>query len=461
VVTLRDVTESRRMQDELYRQATRDALTGLSNREVFVASAQQAIERAARDGRIATVIVAELDDFKMVNNTMGHTAGDELLVAVGQRLRQAVAALGDGTARPMVARLGGDEFAIWVEAASQEDIDRVVETVMSSVTEPFLLTPGAVTVTTSVGVATATDDADAQELLRQADLAVYVAKDAGKGRSLRYETSLHSAVVDRLRLRTDLEEAVAEGSFVLAYQPIVELATSRTTGFEALVRWRHPVRGLLGPGEFIGLAEESGLIVPLGGWVLHHAIKEASRWQRWRPETYVSVNVSARQLRAPGFVEQVRTQLAASGLPATSLTLEITESLLANERGVGEALATLRGDGVRVAIDDFGTGFSSLSYLRQLPVDVLKLDKSFVDTMTISKEQHAIMKTIIQLARTLDLEVVAEGVERSEDLVLLLAMGCGFGQGYLLSRPMDYHDAVRWLRKEVAGAVAKGRSAVR
>jgi EAL domain-containing protein (putative c-di-GMP-specific phosphodiesterase class I) len=239
-----------------------------------------------------------------------------------------------------------------------------------------------------------------------------VAKDAGKGRSLRYEASLHSAVVDRLRLRTDLEEAVADGSFVLNYQPIVELATSRTVGFEALVRWRHPVRGLLGPGEFIGLAEESGLIVPLGGWVLHHAIKEASQWQRWRPETYVSVNVSARQLRAPGFVEQVRTQLSASGLPPTNLTLEVTESLLANERGVGEALATLRADGVRVAIDDFGTGFSSLSYLRQLPVDVLKLDKSFVDTMTSSREQHAIMKTIIQLARTLDLEVVAEGVER-------------------------------------------------
>jgi diguanylate cyclase (GGDEF)-like protein/PAS domain S-box-containing protein len=459
VVTLRDVTESRRMQDELYRQATRDALTGLSNREVFVASAQQAIERASREGRIATVIVTELDDFKMVNNTMGHTAGDELLVAVGQRLRQAVAGLGDETARPMVARLGGDEFAIWVEAASQEDIDRVVQAVLSSVTEPFLLTPGAVSVTTSVGVATAIDDADAQELLRQADLAVYVAKDAGKGRSLRYEASLHSAVVDRLRLRTDLEEAVADGSFVLNYQPIVELATSRTVGFEALVRWRHPVRGLLGPGEFIGLAEESGLIVPLGGWVLHHAIKQASQWQRWRPETYVSVNVSARQLRAPGFVEQVRTQLSASGLPPTNLTLEVTESLLANERGVGEALATLRADGVRIAIDDFGTGFSSLSYLRQLPVDVLKLDKSFVDTMTSSREQHAIMKTIIQLARTLDLEVVAEGVERSEDLVLLIAMGCGFGQGYLLSRPMEYNDAVRWLRKQAAGAVATGRSA--
>jgi diguanylate cyclase (GGDEF)-like protein len=390
---------------------------------------------------------------------MGHTAGDELLVAVGQRLRQALDGLGGPTAPPLVARLGGDEFAVWVEGTSEDDVDRAVQTVMSSVAEPFLLTPGAVTVTTSVGVATAADDADAQELLRQADLAVYVAKDAGKGRSLRYEASLHSAVVDRLRLRTDLEEAVADGSFVLVYQPIVELATGLTVGFEALVRWRHPVRGLLGPGEFIALAEESGLIVPLGGWVMHHAIKEAVKWQRWRPGTYVSVNVSARQLRAPGFVDTVRTQLAATGLPPSSLTLEVTESMLANERGVGEALASLRADGVCVAIDDFGTGFSSLSYLRQLPVDVLKLDKSFVDTMTISKEQHAIMKTIIQLARTLHLDVVAEGVERSEDLVLLTAMGCGYGQGYLLSRPMDDDDAMRWLRKQVAGAVASGRSA--
>jgi PAS domain S-box-containing protein len=474
VVTLRDVTESRRMQDELYRQATLDALTGLPNREVFVGMAQRAIDRTSGREAIAAVIVAELDDFKMVNNTMGHGAGDELLVVVGQRLNEAVrteharrasrqARGGDGgLGRPewVVARLGGDEFAAFIDAGSQADVDHIVDVIMHCFNQPFVLSRGEVTVGASIGVATTLEQADAQELLRQADLAVYVAKDAGKGRSLRYEASLHSAVVDRLRLRTDLEQAVVDGAFVLDYQPIVALTTGHTAGFEALVRWQHPVRGLLSPVEFIELAEESGLIVPLGEWVLRHAVQAAARWHELRPQgsPHVSVNVSARQFRAPGFVELVRAELAESRLPPASLTLEITESLLVREGGVGEALNTLRADGVKVAIDDFGTGFSSLSYLRALPVDVLKLDKSFVDTITSSHEQHAIITAITQLARVLDLEVVAEGIETLEELDVLVAMGCGFGQGYLLSRPMSYGDAVRWLREDAPAPVGTGRT---
>ncbi len=477
VVTLRDVTESRRMQDELYRQATLDALTGLANREVFVTAAQSAMSSDSGRGRLATVIVTELDDFKRVNNTMGHGAGDELLVAVGQRMHDAVWSGRQGLddhadrRRPgasevpgwRVARLGGDEFAAYVDAADEAEVDEVVAAIVDCFAEPFTLSRGAITMTASIGVSTATGSADVQELLRQADLAVYVAKDAGKGRSMRYEATLHTAVVDRLRLRADLEQAVTDGDFVLDYQPIVALNTGRTVGFEALVRWRHPVRGLLSPGAFIEVAEESGLIVPLGAWVLRHAVEAASGWQRLRPDTnpYVSVNVSARQFLAPGFVEQVRRELVRSGLPPSSLVLEITESLLVREGGVDETLNTLRADGIRVAIDDFGTGFSSLSYLRRLPVDVLKLDKSFVDTITSSREQHAIFTAICQLGQALDLDIVAEGIERLEELDVVTGVGCGFGQGFLLSRPLSYGGAVRWLQEDVSAPVGTSRASHR
>ena len=484
-VTLRDVTQGRQMQDELYRQATLDALTGLPNREAFVGAAQRAIGRAVRQDAVASVIVVELDDFKVVNNTMGHAAGDELLVAVGQRLADAFRAeqslnsdrsdralsgaldrsgalglLDVGEVEWIVARLGGDEFAGCIDVFGQERVDEVIAAIMGCFAQPFTLTHGVATLSASVGVAISTESDDAQELLRQADLAVYVAKDAGKGRSLRYEASLHVSVVDRLRLRNDLEKAVSDGAFQLDYQPIVDLNHGNTVGFEALVRWPHPVRGLLSPLAFIDLAEETGLIVPLGDWVLQHALQAAARWQRLHPDRapYVSVNVSARQFRAPGFADLVRRRLALTGLPPGSLVLEITESMLVREGGVGEALNTLRADGIKVAIDDFGTGFSSLSYLQQLPVDVLKLDKSFADTVTSSREQHAILTAVIQLARALDLDVVAEGIESDDELNVLVSMGCGFGQGYLLSRPLSYGGAVRWLRDMVATPVDRSRT---
>ncbi len=458
VVTLRDVTESRRLQDELYRRATYDSLTGLPNREVFLVSAQVAIDQAVAEGQVAGVLVAELDEFRMVNNTMGQGAGDELLTMVGSRLGGALRSteLVAPADRPelTVARSGGDEFAACLSGISSEaDIHRAVTAVMDCFADPFALSQGVVSVTASVGVAMASETTDSRELLREADLAVAVAKDAGRGRSLQYEASLHAAVADRVRLRSDLEQAVTGGNFALEYQPIFALSTRRTAGFEALVRWDHPTRGRLAPAEFIGLAEDSGLIVPLGEWVLHHAIEAAAVWQHERGGVgpYLSVNVSAKQLRTPGFVDLVRAELAASELPSDRLTLEITESLLVRGGGVDEELAELRADGVRVAIDDFGTGFSSLSYLRQLPVDVLKLDKSFVDTVTSSKEQYAILTAVTQLAQALNLEVVAEGIETDDEMHVLTVMGCGFGQGYVLSRPMSSSDAIRWLRDEVAG----------
>ncbi len=469
VVTLRDVTESRRMQDELYRRATYDSLTGLPNRDVFLLATQRSIDQSRLDGGRAGVVVTQLDDFKLVNNTMGHHAGDELLAMVGRRL--AAAMRDQPLATPIngaewtVARLGGDEFGTCIAGvADQRDIDRVVSAVMQCFREPFALDHGAVTLGASIGVAMSHGGTDSRELLRQADLALSFAKDAGKGRVTQYEESLHTLVVDRMQLRGDLERAVAEGAFRLEYQPIVELPwqyksqpadgperSQRTAGFEALIRWHHPERGPLSPAQFIALAEESGLIVPLGRWVLHHAIRTAAGWPGGREHgPYVSVNVSARQLRDPGFVGLVRDELAASGLPPQRLVIEITESLLARGGGVADELARLRADGVRIAIDDFGTGFSSLSYLRQLPVDVIKLDKSFVDTVAVSSEQYAVIATVTQLARTLKLDVVAEGIETEDELDVLSTVGCGYGQGYVVSRPMSHDDAVRWLAKEFA-----------
>ncbi|WP_432824864.1 EAL domain-containing protein [Dactylosporangium sp. CA-092794] len=464
VVTLRDVTERSRLQAELYQRATFDALTGLPNREVFLTRVQEAVASGAETGATVGVLIVELDDFKVVNDTFGHGAGDALLVAVGQRLTEALRAV-DGSygAAGTVARLGGDEFAALVRrAGTPADVERVAERVLQSFKPPFELAHGTVTATASIGVATTAEAESAQDLLRHADLAVYVAKDAGRDRWRRYESSLHSAVVERHKLRADLDRAIADEAFLLHFQPIVTLADDRTRGFEALVRWNHPTRGPVPPDEFISVAEESGLIVPLGGWVLSNAIKSAAQWRISYPdeEIYVSVNVSARQFRTPDFAQWVLAEIDRMGLPPGGLLLEMTESLLLHDDGeVTAELEALRQAGVRIAIDDFGTGFSSLSYLRRLPVDVLKLDKSFIDTVVSSAEQHAVVDMIVQLARILKLQVVAEGIETGAERELLKSMGCDHGQGYLFSRPLSYGDASEWLSDDASGSQRGGRTA--
>jgi diguanylate cyclase (GGDEF)-like protein len=405
-----------------------------------------------------------LDDFTVVNNTMGHATGDELLVAVGQRLGSAVRSRGGGRHwnHGPVARLGGDEFAVLIEpVSSPADVESVAERLTGVFAEPFALRQGMVAAAASVGAATTAEAHDAQELMRQADLAMYVAKGAGKARWVRYSGDLHAAVVERLELRTELDRAIADGAFELHYQPIVALPTGHTVGFEALVRWNHPTRGMIPPMKFIDLAEECGLIVPLGSWVLHHAIEAAAQWRRIRPADapYVSVNVSAKQFRGTGFVEQVHHELASSGLPANSLCVEVTESVLILDDGHAEEdLFGLRQEGVHIAIDDFGTGFSALSYLRRLPADLLKLDKSFIDTIATVRKQYEVVDAIVRLATTLHLEVVAEGIETREEYDLLKDMGCGFGQGYLMSRPMRYGDTSRWLLEDTS-PVGTGRTA--
>jgi diguanylate cyclase (GGDEF)-like protein/PAS domain S-box-containing protein len=444
VLTMRDVTERRRLEQELIRRAYVDPLTGLGNRLHFHEAVQQSATRAARTGVTAGVLIINLDDFKIVNDTMGHDMGDELLVAVSRRLVETVQ---DGGA---VARLGADEFGVVMDQARDlAEIEQLVEKVMAAFAVPFLVSHSAVTAQLSIGVATTADAADGHQLLSQADIALGTAKSTGKARWRRYETSLHLEVLERMQLRTELDQALADGAFKLAYQPIVDLHTGRTCGFEALARWEHPRRGTVPPLEFIQLAEESGLIVPLGAWVLRTAVTAAAGWLGLRPtdRSYISVNVSVRQFRTPGFVDQVLTELVRSGLPAECLVLEITESLLlADQEQIRADLTTLRQAGIGVSIDDFGTGYSSLSYLHQVPVDALKLDKSFVDTISTSSQQFDLVNGIVQMAGTLQLDVVAEGIETSEDLALLIEAGCRFGQGYLFARPMSHGDATEWVR---------------
>jgi len=445
VLTLRDVTERRQMERELTHRAFHDSLTGLANRVLFKDRVDRALARARRDGAVVGVLFIDLDDFKVVNDTLGHGSGDEFLVAVAQRLT--------GLLRECdtAARLGGDEFAILIEDGTHPaDIEKVAEAVVAVFAGPFALTNGVTSGAASIGVATTAEAGNAQELMRHADLALYAAKGAGKAQWRRYQGILHTAMLERLDLRAALDQAVVDGAFTLRYQPIVSLAGGDLVGFEALVRWRHPTRGVIPPSQFIDVAEESGLIVPLGNWVLEHALADAAQWLRTAPAEswqYLSVNVSAQQFRTPTFVADVRRALTSADIPPHRLVLEITESLLLRKDDhVFADLLVLRELGVKIAIDDFGTGYSSLSYLRQLPVDILKIDKSFLDDMIGSEQQTAVVDAIVRLADTLDLLVIAEGIEEPAHRDLLARIGCRFGQGYLFGRPMPSAEAARWMQ---------------
>ncbi|MBE1487098.1 putative bifunctional diguanylate cyclase/phosphodiesterase [Plantactinospora soyae] len=445
VLTMRDVTERVRLEQELTHRAVHDTLTGLANRASYQDQVYEAVEKARDGDRTVGALSIDLDEFTAVNDTHGHAIGDALLVAAGQRLREIV------SPNDLVARLGGDEFAVLVrDADGPEQVEQVADRLVQALAEPLEFGDTVVNGSVSVGVATTDDASDAGELLQRADLALYVAKGAGKGRWCRYQSELHTAIVERLELRAALTEAVEKLSFSVEYQPIVDMRTGVAVGFEALARWHHPARGPVPPEQFIGLAEETGLIEPIGDWVLRQAVGAAARWHADRGERgtpYVSINVSARQLRTPGFVATVRAALAAADVPPDRVMLEITESLLLrDEEPVWSELSELRAHGLRVAIDDFGTGFSSLSYLQQMPADVLKIDRSFTETVASSRRQRLLVEGIIRLAGTLGLDIIAEGVETEAVRTILLDMGCSSGQGYLFSRPLRDPDALRWLR---------------
>ncbi|MFF3837715.1 aminotransferase class I/II-fold pyridoxal phosphate-dependent enzyme [Streptomyces sp. NPDC001930] len=461
VLTLRDVTEQRKLERELTHRAFHDSLTGLPNRVLLLERVERALLRGRRESTLTCMLFVDLDDFKVVNDTMGHSVGDELLVAVARRLTS-VLRLTD-----TAARLGGDEFAVLIEGAREpRDAETLAAEIVHTLSQPFHLTDGAVSVSTSVGIATVLDSAHAEELLGHADLALYAAKAAGKKRWRLFHPEFHSRLVARHELQAGMDTAIADHAFALRYQPIVEVRDGAPAGLEALIRWPHARRGMVPPDQFIALAEESGHIMPLGAWVLEHAALDIARWQRARPRKaplYASVNVSARQFRDPGFLEGVRRTLRSSGLAPGSLVLELTETvLMRRDAQIRTTMAALKDLGVSIAIDDFGTGFSSLSYLREFPIDVLKVDKSFIDNITTDPQQVALVEGIVRIADVLGLQVVAEGIEHEEQRALLADMGCRYGQGYLFARPMTAHQAESYLHGAApAGERPPARPAVR
>ncbi len=469
VVTTRDVTAQKRLEHQLQHNAFHDALTGLANRALFSDRLDHALARSDRAAASLAVLFVDLDDFKSVNDSAGHAAGDELLVAVAGRLRDQL--------RPgdTIARLGGDEFAVLLE-----DTDSAAATVAADRLQAALVGvgPDGAAVAASIGIAVgAAGQHDAAELLRSADVAMYAAKQAGKGRSAVFEPDMDAAIVGQLQLKAELTRALADSEFVVHYQPTVELTTGRMAGVEALVRWQHPDRGLVPPGDFVPLAEQSGLVVPLGRYVLTEACRQMRAWHDRHPgarHLTVAVNLSARELEEPGLVDAVRTALRVTGLDPARLTLEITETLLLVDLPRTVAVLTeLRALGLRLAIDDFGTGYSSLAYLEQLPVQVLKIDKSFVDRIAEpagaddGRPTSVMVAAISQLGHTLHLEMVAEGVEHAEQAVALRVLGCQYGQGYVFSRPLPpgaleelVQAGTGWADLVVAPAVAVREPAV-
>ncbi len=434
VLTLRDVTEEHALAEQLAHEAFHDALTGLANRALFADRLDHAIAR--RDSTLA-VMFLDLDDFKHVNDTRGHTVGDRLLVVVTERLR--------ATLRPgdTAARLGGDEFAILMEDTDLAAAEAVAARILQTLSDPVDIDGDSWSVRASIGISVAEPaTATGEELLRDADVAMYWAKEQGKGRVSVFDAERRATALERISLRTDLVRALEAEEFVLHYQPTVDLGTRAITGFEALVRWDHPRRGLLPPKEFIAAAEASGHIVPLGSWVLREACTAALGLQREGSSVTMAVNVSAQQLLCPGFVEEVASVLADTGLDAGLLVLEITESVLLDDvESAAQALHGLRGLGASIAIDDFGTGYSSLSYLSQLPIDILKVDKSFVDGITLDGHAASLTLAILEMSRTLHMVTVAEGVETPEQAAWLEDQACGRGQGYLWSRPVPLDEA--------------------
>lgn len=442
-----------------------DTLTGLANRTRLVERITASVAAAAnwtrdatgtaagrRDGQLA-VMLLDMDDFRLVNDVSGHSVGDEVLVAVARRLVREL------TRHDLVARFGGDEFAILIgPSPAGRDLPALLNSLITAMAEPIVVAGRSIEVSACIGLSTldsptGTDPVAAdparvgQEMLRQAGLALQAAKESGPGQSCRYESEKHGRMVERIRLREALARAVTEGAFALQYQPIVRLDSGAIVGFEALVRWEHPTRGLVAPSEFIALAEETGLIEPIGDLVLRTAVAAAVRWRAATgAEAYVSVNVSARQFRTPGFAERVDRVLTAAALPTSLLMLEITESVLMREDDhVWGELATLRNTGVRLAIDDFGTGFSSLSYLEQTPIDIIKIDKSFVNTLVTSDRQRTVVEGIVLMAEKLGLHVVAEGIETQDERDLLAQMHCPYGQGYLYAVPLTDAQATSYL----------------
>ena len=465
VWSFRDVTERRSLEDALAHQAFHDSLTGLANQALFRDRVEHALARIGRSDTHVAVLFLDLDNFKTVNDSLGHRAGDELLIAATARLTSCLR-VGDTS-----ARLGGDEFAVLIEdTVGSEEAVSVAGRMVEILREPFSIAGQEVFLSASIGIAFDSPGTGCDQLLRNADLAMYTAKGLGKGRFEVFAPEMHTVALERLEVAADLRRAIERDELIVHYQPIVTLADSAMVAVEALVRWQHPERGLLGPDTFVSLAEDCGLIEEVGRWILNEACTQTVRWHMEYPRTdplRVSVNVSPRQLRDPQIIADVADALLASGLPPHLLTLEITEGAMMDDTEVALVhLEALKDLGVRLAVDDFGTGYSSLSYLQRFPIDVLKIDRSFVQRMDHGPEESSLARAIVRLAQTLRLVAVAEGIENETQADLLRRLGCQLGQGYLFSAPQTVAELDATLRAEVdasakallasAGQVAAG-----
>ena len=438
---IRVETELDSRSEQLAYLSTHDQLTGLPNRTLILDRAEQMLSRARRNGSPVAALYVNVDNFTVINDTLGHGAGDELLRGVAARL--------DGLVRDSDAlgRLGGDEFVLVAEEASLDaGAELIAERLLEALRTPFAIGAAELAVTASIGCATGAR-ASAEELLGDAEIASHRAKAEGKDRCVMFEAGMQDVVQRQAALEQDLRGAIEREEFFLVYQPTFDLRGMNPTGVEALIRWRSPTRGLVQPNDFIPQLEQSGLIVPVGRWVLERACAQGAAWRAAGHPVGVAVNVSARQLDGDEFVAVVEQALASSGIDAQALTLEITETaLMRNALETARRLEAIKKLGVRIAIDDFGTGYSSLSHLQRFPVDALKIDRSFLSQLAENPEGETLLRTLVQLGKALSIETLAEGIERSEELTLLQEEDCDSGQGYLFAKPLDADEAERFLR---------------
>ncbi len=444
-----EIFQRHQLESKLRHDALHDNLTGLPNRSLFMERTKKCLDNTISNPHEQfAILFIDLDRFKIINDSLGHLVGDEILITCAQRLSNCV------TSKTTLARLGGDEFTILLEQiADSNDAVLVAKKILQEFAQPFQVNNRSLTITVSIGIVIATENYRQEiDLLRDADTALYRAKELGKARYEIFDRQMYVQAMHRLELENEIRQGILRGELVLYYQPIISLHNMKLSGFEALVRWQHPQRGFMNPGEFIPLAEETGLIISLGKWVMHEACNQLKVWQDKLPEAHsliMSINVTGDELRSPGFLTSIDKIIAKTQVNSSRLKLEMTESVLIEDsEEVIKVLEQIKARNIQLSIDDFGTGYSSLSYLPQFPVDNLKIDRSFVDAMDVGQQNMEIVKTISTLAQALNMQVIAEGIETEAQLSSLQALGVEFGQGFLFSKPLTPELSEKMIGKQ-------------